>query len=227
MTEAEWLACMDPQKLLEFLRGKVSERKLRLYACACCRRIERLMPDEPGRRAVEVAERYADQQASREELKQARKCLGLSPAYFAASGGSKTTHHFAEAARHAVYRAGSCAAYQAGSDPSLAARDARRAVAQTAEQTEQLALLRCVFGNRFRPVSRSPVWRTPDVLKLAQAAYEDRILPAGTLDPDRLAVLADALEEAGCDSADILSHLRGPGPHVRGCWVVDLLLGKE
>ena len=61
---------------------------------------------------------------------------------------------------------------------------------------------------------------------LATAAYEERILPAGTLDSDRLAVLADALEDAGCDNEDILSHLRGPGPHVRGCWVVDLLLGK-
>jgi hypothetical protein len=61
---------------------------------------------------------------------------------------------------------------------------------------------------------------------MAQTAYDERILPAGTLDPDRLAVLADALEDAGCDNADILSHLRGPGPHVRGCWVVDLLLGK-
>jgi hypothetical protein len=65
------------------------------------------------------------------------------------------------------------------------------------------------------------------VPKLARAAYNDRHLPAGTLDATRLAVLADALEEAGCDSADILGHLRGSGPHVRGCWVIDLLLRKE
>ena len=64
------------------------------------------------------------------------------------------------------------------------------------------------------------------MVSLAPAAYDDRTLPAGTLDPDRLAVLADALEEAGCDNDDLLSHVRGPGPHVRGCWVVDLLLGK-
>jgi hypothetical protein len=65
------------------------------------------------------------------------------------------------------------------------------------------------------------------IMRLAQAAYDNRILPAGTLDPARLAILADALEEAGCDNADILSHLRGPGPHVRGCWPVDLLLQKS
>jgi hypothetical protein len=88
------------------------------------------------------------------------------------------------------------------------------------------ALLRCIFGNPIRPVSLAPAWLTPAVLQLAQKAYDNRLLPSGLLDNTRLAVLADALEEAGCDNADILSHLRGPGPHVRGCWVVDAILGK-
>jgi hypothetical protein len=70
-------------------------------------------------------------------------------------------------------------------------------------------------------------WNDAIVVRLAQAAYDKRQLPAGTLDTSRLAVLADALEEAGCAGDDILSHLRGPEPHVRGCWVVDLLLAKE
>jgi hypothetical protein len=65
------------------------------------------------------------------------------------------------------------------------------------------------------------------VVRLAQAAYEERQMPAGTLDNTRLAVLADALEEAGCDNADILAHCRSGGEHVRGCWVVDLILGKS
>jgi hypothetical protein len=65
------------------------------------------------------------------------------------------------------------------------------------------------------------------VLALAQATYDGRTLPAGTLEPDRLAVLADALEDAGCTDAAILGHLRGPGPHVRGCWALDLILGKS
>jgi hypothetical protein len=87
--------------------------------------------------------------------------------------------------------------------------------------------LHCIFGNPFRPVSLNPGWLTPDVIALAQTAYENRSLPAGTLDNDRLAVLGDALEDAGCDNADILNHCRQPGEHVRGCWAVDLLLDLE
>ena len=80
---------------------------------------------------------------------------------------------------------------------------------------EQAALLREIFGNPFRLLSRESHWTTPTVLSLADSIYENR-------DFDRLPLLADALEEAGCDNADILAHCRGPGPHVRGCWVVDL-----
>ena len=94
-------------------------------------------------------------------------------------------------------------------------------------RNQHARLVRDIFGNPFRPVPLNPAWRTPTVTAVATAAYEERHLPAGTLAPERLAVLADALEDVGCDSADILSHLRGSGPHVRGCWVVDLLLGKE
>jgi hypothetical protein len=83
-----------------------------------------------------------------------------------------------------------------------------------------------VFGNPFRPVPLDPTWRTPAVVQLAQAAYEERSLPSGVLDPDRLVVLSDALEEAGCTDQAILGHLRGPGPHCRGCWCVDFLTGR-
>jgi hypothetical protein len=90
--------------------------------------------------------------------------------------------------------------------------------------------LRDIFGNPFRPVAilhALLTWNDALVVRLAQAAYDERQMPEGTLDPTRLAVLADALEEAGCDNADILGHLRGPGPHTRGCWPLDLLLGKS
>src|SRR5262249_38059409 len=90
----------------------------------------------------------------------------------------------------------------------------------------QADLVREVLGNPFRPVTLDPPWRTPTVKALALTAYDDRVPSTGTLDPACLAVLADALEDAGCDNADLLSHLRGPGPHVRGCWALDLLLGK-
>jgi hypothetical protein len=86
--------------------------------------------------------------------------------------------------------------------------------------------LRDLFDNPFRPVTLSPGWRSPVVQGLAQAAYDEREQRAGPLDNARLAVLADALGEADCTDALLLGHLRGPGPHVRGCWAVDLLLGK-
>jgi hypothetical protein len=88
-------------------------------------------------------------------------------------------------------------------------------------------LLRDIFGNPFRPVPPSPSWQSPVVQGLAQAAYEQRERPVGPLDNARLAVLADALEEAGCEDAVLLGHLRGGGAHVRGCWAMDLILGRE
>jgi hypothetical protein len=96
-----------------------------------------------------------------------------------------------------------------------------------AARREQAELVREVFGNPFRPVAVDPAWLTPTVMALAEAAYEQRQLPEGTLDFARLAVLADALEEAGCAHADLLRHLRERRPHVRGCWAVDLLLVKK
>jgi hypothetical protein len=92
-------------------------------------------------------------------------------------------------------------------------------------------LLRDIFGNPFRPSPPLPaailVWNDGTIRRLAEGIYEERQMPEGRLDTARLAVLADALEEAGCDNAEILSHCRGPGPHVRGCWALDLILGKE
>jgi hypothetical protein len=90
-----------------------------------------------------------------------------------------------------------------------------------------IAILRCIFGNPFRPAAVDPHWRTATVLSLAVSAYDDRQLPDGSLEPARLGILADALEEAGCTDQGIFDHLRGPGPHVRGCWPVDVLLAKE
>ncbi|MBL8796889.1 MAG: hypothetical protein JNM56_23510 [Planctomycetia bacterium] len=84
---------------------------------------------------------------------------------------------------------------------------------------KQVGPLRDIFGNPFRPVTADPAWRTSTVVSLAQAIYDERAF-------DRLPILADALEDAGCDHADMLNHCRQPGDHVRGCWVVDLLLQR-
>ena len=135
------------------------------------------------------------------------------------------------------FRAARSAVATCGLTDRLAALNAMRAAAQAANRADvdccdsvelqhQAVLFRDIFGNPFRPVSIPPACRTPTVTALAAAAYEEHSLPSGELYKARLAVLADALEEAGCDDADILNHCRGEGPHVRGCWVVDLLLGQ-
>jgi hypothetical protein len=95
-----------------------------------------------------------------------------------------------------------------------------RLVARYPERLKQSNLIRDIFGNPFRSVALNSAWQTSTVTGLAQAIYTDRAF-------DRLPILADALEDAGCDNADILNHCRQPGEHVRGCWVVDLILGKS
>ena len=208
MNEAEWLACADPQKMLAFLRGKASERKLRLFAAACCRRSWPLLADERSRKAVEVAERYADGIVNKRGLRFAFSCAADAFAY-AASAHTADAQAAAGAANAARPEAGYYARY-------------------VTPRKEHPGPLRDLFGPLpFRPVTVSPGWQAPQVVAQAQAAYDERELPAGTLDPTRLAVLADALEEAGCTNQTVLEHLRGAGPHVRGCWAVDLLLGKE
>jgi len=91
---------------------------------------------------------------------------------------------------------------------------------KAAERRYQAALRRCIFANPFRRVDLDPAWRTPNVVAVAQTIYDERAF-------DHLPVLADALQDSGCDNAELLGHLRGPGPHARGCHVVDALLGKS
>ena len=91
----------------------------------------------------------------------------------------------------------------------------------------QVPIVRDIFGNPFRSLVIDRSWLSVNVQAIAEAAYEERLLPAGTLDNNRLAILADALEDASCTDPAVLGHLRGPGPHVRGCHVLDAILGKE
>jgi hypothetical protein len=220
MTEQKWLACTHPQKMLEeFLRGRASERKLRLFAAACCRRVWHHLTEEQSRRAVDVAERFADGGATT-----GQRAAALREARKYPARDTEAATYAAAAAKYAADRRALSAAWYAA---EAAACHGGQRKARPAEEKAQAALLRCIIGNPFRPLTLSPAWQTPQVVALAQAAYEQRDLPAGTLDLTRLAVLADALEEAGCTGQTILGHLRRPGPHVRGCWVVDLLLGKS
>jgi hypothetical protein len=237
MTESDWMNCTDPQKMLVFLLDKASERKLRLFAVACCRRLWHLLIDKRSREAVEVAERYADGGATDEELETA--AVAADAVWHADMKRAAKEGKWDRRSRLPYYGA-SAAAYNVaiplgwwGAAPAFVAPDkiARETVPDTgAEGVTQGVLLWDIFGNPFRPVTISSAvlaWHDSTVVRLAQAAYEDRHLPDGTLDNGRLAILADALEEAGLADTDILDHLRSPGPHVRGCFAVDLCLGKS
>jgi hypothetical protein len=226
MTEAEWLVGTDPRPLLDELPGRRSSRKLRLLVCACCRRVWELLTDLRSQQAVELAERYADGLAKRATLVAGQR--GAHAAYQRART-ARGPHAFRQfGAAHLALQA---TALRVRFDP----RDHEflRGAKQRKEKTERTArshLIRDLFGNPFHPVSIAPswlAWHNAAIPTIAQTIYEVRDLPSGHLDHCRLRILADALEEAGCDNRDILGHCRSGGVHVRGCWVVDVLLGKE
>jgi len=236
MTEVEWGACTDPRVMLDFLQGggKLSGRKARLFAAAVCRRLWPLLTDGRARTAVEVAERFADGLAGQRELSAA------SAAAEAAHAGTALAENaiwhavrsalwldLGSAAHHAAFAA--CCAGQGR--PAEQRRFGPLHAAMSSELAAQCGLLRDLTGNPFRPPPCLPPsllrWDGGTLPRLARGAYADRDPRTGHLGPDRLAVLADALEDAGCTDTELLAHLRGAGPHVRGCWVIDLLLGKS
>ena len=205
MTEAEWLECKDPATMLEFLRGKVSDQKLRLWACSYT------SWNADGRSylidAVRAAERWADGDPHVDLGPHAQFYVCFPSAWRAAQEGT----------------ADSVANWADSSHKRRATR-------------LLLDNLRCVFGNPFRPVTYNPEWRTSTAVALARQMYESRDFSA-------MPILSDALKDAGCGDSEILAHcrlddvglcsadvnvpFRTGGPHVRGCWVVDLVLGKE
>jgi hypothetical protein len=220
--------------MLESLRGKGSERKQRLFICACCRHL-RTARAQHDRAVIEVAERCADGEVGGRDLAKARRVhsnsrrdyYGRDNIEFAVSaavsaGPGLPAGAVALSLLEAAYWTGPAGYDRANIEARYAAREAERA--------RQATTVRCVFGNPFHPVEVEPGWRAwhgGAVVNLATAVYEERELPSGHLDAARLAVLADMLEEAGCSDAQLLDHLRGPGPHVRGCFAVDALLGKS
>jgi hypothetical protein len=213
MTEADWLACTDPTLMLKFLGDQASDRKLRLFACACCRGIWTLIVRESSRRAVEASEAYADGRIRRKDLADVRERARQEASdlaqwtAMAASRPKVAAAWVALLAHDAVYRQGIHSSYAPSSRPS----------------PKECGFLRDIFGNPFRKAAVEPAWLAwsgGTVVRLAAAVYADRRFRD-------LPVLADALEEAGCTDAAILGHLREQGAvHVRGCHVLDLLLGK-
>jgi hypothetical protein len=209
MTEAEWLACEDPLKLLESLFGKASERKLRLFAVSSFRR----NPDydtETWSRALSTAERQADDQLGEAEAADAR------PADHDQAYESRAIR---ELVGPEAWRAATLAFHWTTLLKSTFV--GRIAYGRPQELLHQFALLCDIFGNPFRSIAFAPAWLTSTVLALANLMYESRDFSA-------MPILADALQDAGCDSADVLDHCRDTKQtHVRGCWVVDLVLGKS
>ncbi|HYV39289.1 MAG TPA: hypothetical protein VE988_26610 [Gemmataceae bacterium] len=247
MTEQEWLACTDAQLMFKFLSDKASERKARLTECALLRRFWHLLTDQRSRRAVEVGERLADGPIGFEELQSVSADAeaafrDLYERYFPDDslrrsfyGGLVGAAHHARsllsppAERSDYFKnisnciwVATCAFLLDGGVETEESKAAGYS-AIDAELASQVPLIHELFGNPFQPVTIDPTWlgwNDGTIPKLAQTIYDDGAF-------DRLQTLADALEKAGCDNAEILAHLRGPGPHVRGCWVLDLILGKE
>jgi hypothetical protein len=217
MTEDQWLACTEPHLMLESLRGKVSDRKLRLLAVACCRAFWHLITDDQNRHAVEVAEAYADGDATESELNTAREL-----AFWGAS------ELLEKAVRDAVMWCSSDSHTTPDSSFQHFAGWVLTCVSGAAERPILLAkeyvvaLLRDIFGNPYRPpdaVSLTLISAHGDVARIAQRIYDERSF-------GNLATLRDALLNAGCTDSAMLSHCRQPSEHVRGCWVVDLVLAK-
>jgi hypothetical protein len=261
--------------MLRFMRGRVRDRKWRLFACLCCRRAWRLMNDGLSRKAVETAERFVRRRADAQELRRAAKGAILAQREAAnREWSAEADAFFAETAEHcavqaqnnaaraavavccekareaardasraavwAVSRAAHSAAAAAlgffnesrrgwpdGAPEKTAADQApaweARAAAERAEKAYQAALLRELLGNPFRPVrveSSWLRWLNGPLRKAFLSVYRQGRF-------EELPVLADALEDAGCVSAELLGHLRAPGEHVRGCWALDLLLRRE
>ena len=211
MTEAEWLASANPIALLAHLNCPPGTRKHRLYAVACCRLHWHLLTEPESREGVEWAERFADELVVYDE--EYRRLDWYSEGAMFGAGEAyrldPTSEAFAKS--NAAYFAHVTMIFDKLLPRDPAFRKHRRLLS--------VPLLRDIFGNPFPPVAFDPSWRTEAVVGLARGMYEAR-------DFAPMPILADALEDAGCDNADVLAHCRGPGPHVRGCWVVDLVLGK-
>jgi hypothetical protein len=255
MTEDAWLTCDDWRPMLDHLAQKVTKRKGTLYICAGLRRLWDLLFDDDSRRAVEVAERAADGAASFEEMCRAH-ILAEAPTfggYFepeSVRGHTRDPVHWPAVTRlleMGIYSEVDTLGDQPLGDEETVRRLLNaaciamenldryitegikdkvyglhgRLVGHLASQPEWPGgwLVREVFGNPFRPVEVDPAWRTDAALFFAGRAYDGRCF-------DDLPLLADVLENAGCDADELLEHLHDPGPHVLGCWALDLVLGK-
>ena len=255
LTLDEWLPCSDVWTLAGELQTFCDDRKLHLYAAACLRRVWPLLRNESARLAVEGGEQYADGLASRDALydawtnaewdmaeglwlgrrdtgscdcpicRERDRALGeetTSSRVHAASEEDFDLWHIMCRVRHAER--------DIGWTTAQVVLHARRLSREREESLAQYDLAREILDDKSPLPRIDPSWLTwhdATVGRLAKAVYRERTMPSGAFDPVRLSILADALEEAGCTEPTILGHLRSPGPHVRGCWTLDILAGKR
>jgi hypothetical protein len=248
MTELEWETSADPGLMLTFAAPRLSDRKLRLFLLACCRRLPALLHDERTARAVACAERAAEGPAH--FLVQGQVLAREVTEQYAWAGERETPAEdlFHRAATAAWVACDPPAALRRLREPSPGRRsqslvwaaegpeqlahaaaalisrqqaqgETRQAFEYHAERAAQAELLRCIAGNPFVYTVPDPTWRTETVRRIAEGIDRQRAFA-------QLPMLADALAEAGCDAADVLNHLRSAPDHARGCWVLDLLLDR-
>ena len=218
MSELEWLASTNPAERMAYLEHVATDRKLRLFTSACARWSWEKLRDERSKRAILAGELYADGQINNATLEVALNGAALAlqdiQRVFRRSKRELSIARTLDAlicARLPSWPTQSAITFAAAIDTIR--RQANDNVTEVVSWTDD------IFGNPFRPVVIEPAWLSSTAVGLARGIYDDRAF-------DRLPILADALQDAGCENADILDHCRGDGPHVRGCWVVDLVLGK-
>ena len=206
MTEQLWLTTFyDPRAMLQAKPWSFGIRKARLWAVSYCRLLSK-KTDKSASERLDVAERFADGQATDEELASARRLLWWANGRFVEESRLWSAVFDPNSSAHLILER----ACSASSLPEIAKKKRRGAC----------VLLRCIVGNPYRPSTLVTSLLTPTVKRLAEGIYQHRQF-------DNLPILADALEETGCSQTDLLGHLRGDGPHARGCWALDLAAGKE
>jgi hypothetical protein len=225
MTEAEWLAGVDAPQLITNLKehagtNVVSDRKVTLFASACCWRVMSLIGAKIASEAIEWLECVADGRPTE------RDAIAIQRSLRQVDKGISSWRE--RMALGAVRDA--CQALTSGAFDSIASQVTHTACTalasndeplERAEKAVHVGLVRDIFGNPFRPATFSPLWRTDTAVALARQMYDAREFSA-------MPILADALQDAGCDNEVLLDHCRDPKQvHVRGCWVVDLVLGKQ
>lgn len=220
MTEHEWLNSADLESKLAHAPSFASNRKLLLFSCACCRRVWDKLDSLLCHPLVEAAERFADDLRHSSELTeigqelwefvQSEKAADRVKCWSAFGAAFSLRYAPSWSVKHTSIVANSIRRSVGTACPDLAIQ----------EMQQQVSLLCDILGNPFRLSSFDPRWRTSSVLDLVQTTYASRSF-------DLMPILADALMDAGCADEETINHCRREGGHVRGCWVIDLTLGKS